>query len=59
MSYELVRGVEDLQVEYATVSSGNVTWNSISTDTTIGFDIPAIKVSFSVDGKSFSKVVNL
>lgn len=59
-SYELVRGVQDMQVEYATISNGNVIWNSISIDTaidTIGYS--AIKVSFSVDGRNFSKVVNL
>lgn len=59
-SYELVRGVQDMQVEYATVSSGNVTWHSIATDTAIDTSrYVAIKVSFSVDGKSFTKVVNL
>ena len=59
-SYELVRGVQNMQVEYATINNSNVIWNSISTDTaidTIGYS--AIKVLFSIDGRHFSKVVNL
>ena len=59
-SYELIRGVNDLQIEYATINNGNVTWNSVSSDVAIdSLQHPAIKVSFSVDGKGFSKVINL
>ncbi|AIT09888.1 photosystem I protein M (PsaM) [Candidatus Francisella endociliophora] len=58
MSYELVRGIEDLQVEYATVSDGNITWNVVSSDIGVdGSGYPAVRVSFSVDGESFSKVI--
>ncbi|MED7818778.1 MULTISPECIES: PilW family protein [unclassified Francisella] len=60
MSYELVRGVSDLQVEYATVNGGNTTWNSITSDTAIDTSAyPTLRVSFNVDGKSFSKIINL
>ncbi|AJC48649.1 photosystem I protein M (PsaM) [Allofrancisella guangzhouensis] len=47
-TYELVRGVKDLQVEYATVNSGNITWNSVSTHMDItSSDYPALRVSFT------------
>jgi type IV pilus assembly protein PilW len=58
-SYELVRGIKDLQVEYATVSGGDVTWNSITTDLELDSSYPAIKILFTVDGQSFSKIVTL
>ncbi|KEI35283.1 putative membrane protein [Francisella sp. W12-1067] len=59
-TYELVRGVKDLQVEYATISNGNITWNSVSTDMDIKrADYPALKISFTIDGEAFSKVVVL
>lgn len=60
MSYELVRGVENLQVEYATVTDGNITWNIVSSDIGVdGSGYPAVKVSFSLDGENFSKVIVL
>ncbi|MED7788327.1 photosystem I protein M (PsaM) [Francisella sp. 19X1-34] len=60
MSYELVRGINNLQVEYATISNGSVIWSGISSDTAIDANTyPALKVSFDVDGKSFTKVINL
>ena len=58
-SYELVRGVQDLQVEYATVSGENITWNAVTTDLELDSSYSAIKVSFTVDGQSFSKIVVL
>ncbi|WP_150467934.1 PilW family protein [Francisella sp. SYW-9] len=60
MSYELVRGINNLQVEYATISNGSVIWSSVSSDTAIDANTyPALKVSFDVDSKSFTKVINL
>ncbi len=57
--YELVRGVKDLQVEYATVSGSNITWNAVSSDIELDTSYVAIKVLFTIDGKSFSKIVVL
>lgn len=60
MSYELIRGVKDLQLEYPTVSNGNITWHAISSD--IGVDslsYPALKAKFTVNNESFSKIVIL
>lgn len=60
MSYELVRGLKDLQIEYASVSEGDITWNSVTTDLDIDKNTyPGIRVSFSVDGESFSKIIVL
>ena len=59
VSYELVRGIKDLQVEYAAVSGGSVTWNSVTTDLELDSSYPAIKVLFTVDDQSFSKIVVL
>jgi type IV pilus assembly protein PilW len=60
ISYELVRGVSDLQVQYSTVNDGVITWNAITSDIDINSqDTPAIKVSFDIDGQSFSKIVVL
>lgn len=59
-SYELVRGVKDLQLEYPTVSNGNITWNEVTSD--IGVDslgYPALKAIFDVDGETFSKIIVL
>ena len=58
-SYELVRDVKDLKVEYATVSGGNITWNAVTTDLELDSNYPAIKVLFTVDGESFSKILVL
>ncbi|GMN89432.1 PilW family protein [Francisella sciaenopsi] len=58
--FELVRGVSDLHVEYATVSNGNVTWNSVSTDVDVSTsNYPSLKVSFDLDGQAFHKIINL
>ena len=59
ISYELVRGVKDLQVEYATVSGGNIIWDKVTTDVELDSSYVAIKVSFTIDGELFSKIVVL
>jgi len=58
-SYELVRGVENLKVEYATISGGNIVWNTVSTDVELDSSYHAIKASFTIDGRVFSKIVIL
>ncbi|MEY8714037.1 PilW family protein [Francisella philomiragia] len=61
MSYELVRGVDNLIIELATVSNGNVTWNSISNDiiNVSASNYSSLKVSFDLDGQAFHKIINL
>ncbi|MBY7734085.1 PilW family protein [Francisella philomiragia] len=60
VSYELVRGVDNLIVELATVSNGNVTWNSVSTDIDVSAsNYLSLKVSFDLDGQTFYKIINL
>ena len=59
MSYELVRGVENLQVEYATVSNNIITWNNVTTHVDINSSsYPALKISYSIAGQAFSKIIN-
>ncbi|AVC44924.1 photosystem I protein M (PsaM) [Francisella tularensis subsp. novicida] len=60
MSYELVRGVGNLQVEYATVSNNVVTWNNVTTDIDINSTShPALKISYSIAGQTFSKIISI
>nr|WP_256868907.1 photosystem I protein M (PsaM) [Francisella sp. Scap27] len=60
ISYELVRGVSDFQVQYSTVSGNVITWNDITSDTDLNSSLTsAVKVSFEVGGQSFSKIVVL
>lgn len=59
-SYELVRGVNNMQVEHATVSGDVITWNAITTDMDINSnDTPAIRVSFDIDDQSFNRIIVL
>ena len=58
-SYELVRGIENLRVEYATISGGSIVWNTVNTNLELGSSYPAIKASFTIDGRVFSKIVIL
>ncbi|APC92194.1 MULTISPECIES: photosystem I protein M (PsaM) [Francisella] len=60
MSYELVRGVENLQVEYATVSNNVITWNNVAADIDINSsNYPALKISYSIAGQTFNKIITL
>lgn len=59
ISYELVRGIKDLQVEYATLNGATITWNAVTTDLELDSSYPAIKVLFTVDGQLFSKIISL
>lgn len=57
-NYELVSSVENLKVSYATIKNDQIIWNNISSDTDVDtLNTPALKFSFSVDGKNFTKVV--
>lgn len=59
-SHELVRGIENMRVEYATVDSGSIVWSHVASDTGIdSAGYSAMKVTFQIDGKDFSKIVVL
>lgn len=60
MSYELVRGVQNLQIETATVSNGNLTWSAIPSELDLSSsNSPALKISFSIGEQTFSRIINL
>ncbi|WP_150464937.1 PilW family protein [Francisella sp. SYW-2] len=60
VSHELVRGVDNLTVELATISNGNITWNNVSTDIDVSSsNYSSIKISFDLDGQTFRKIINL
>ncbi|AXA33444.1 PilW family protein [Francisella adeliensis] len=60
ISYELVRGVNNLQVEPASVVDEVITWNAITSNVDVNSqDMPAIKVSFDIDDQSFSRILVL
>ena len=59
MPYELVKGVENLQVEYATVSNNVITWNNVTTHVDINSSsYPTLKISYSIAGQAFSKIIS-
>ena len=53
--YELVRGVENLKIAYTTTIDG--TWNTLSGTRDIDDSDKALKISFDIDGDSYSKIV--
>ncbi|AIT09885.1 photosystem I protein M (PsaM) [Candidatus Francisella endociliophora] len=60
-SFELVRGVESLQIERITsISNGNISWDRVSSDVDLqDSNDTAIRVSFSIDGNRYHKIINL
>ena len=56
-SYELIRGVENLKVAYTTTSDG--TWTTLLGTKDIDSSYKALKISFDIDGDSYSKIVVL
>ncbi|AEI35261.1 hypothetical protein [Francisella salina] len=60
ISYELVRGVQNLQIETATVANSTLTWNSIPSELDLnGSNSPALRISFSIGEQTFSRIINL
>ncbi|MEY8702738.1 photosystem I protein M (PsaM) [Francisella philomiragia] len=60
LSYELVRGVQNLQIETAVLSNGSLTWSAIPSELDLsGANTPALKISFSISGQLFSRIINL
>jgi type IV pilus assembly protein PilW len=60
MSYELIRGVHDLHVEYGTVLNNVITWTAVSSDTGVNKnDHSALKLTFMVNDESFNKIILL
>ena len=55
--YELVRGVENLKIEYTTTNDG--TWTTLSGTRDIDDSDKALKMSFDIDGVSYTKIVVL
>ena len=57
-SYELIRGINNLQIEYGTVLDDVITWHAVSSDVGINkSEHGAIRITFSVGGKSFDKII--
>ena len=59
-NYELVSGVENLKVSYARIENNQIIWYNTSGNTDVGtLDTSALKFSFTINDKSFSKIVLL
>lgn len=59
-TYELVSGVNNLKVSYATVENKSIIWNSISNDVDVDtLDTSALKFSFTIKNENFNKIILL
>ncbi|AIT10288.1 hypothetical protein LO80_04580 [Candidatus Francisella endociliophora] len=59
-AYELVSGVNNLKVSYATVDNNSIIWNNVSNDVDVDtLDTSALKFSFTINSENFSKIVLL
>ena len=60
ISHELIRGINGMHVEYGTVLNDVITWNTVSSRVGINkYDHQALRITFSVNDKSFNKIVVL
>ena len=60
-TYELVRDVSDLHIDrVGSISDGNISWQRISSEVDLeASNDTAIRVSFEIDGESYSKIINI